>query len=66
MEKLFIEKQVIPLPNRKNIKEKIVEIDETDKNRAIAPLKMAENCLIYDNSDSPSELQDAYISAILY
>ena len=61
MEKLLIEKQVIPLPNRKNIKEKIVEIDETDKNRAIAPLKMAENCLIYDNSDSPSELQDAYI-----
>jgi cytidylate kinase len=39
----------------------IDEIDKRDKNRKIAPLRIAEHAIIYDNSDSPNELQDALI-----
>ena len=40
---------------------KIEELDDSDMNRAIAPLKKADDAIVYDNSDSPSEKQDALI-----
>ena len=61
MQKLLKEKQLVPQLDKKNIIQKIIEIDKTDRNRVIAPLKMAKDAMLYDNSDSPSELQDAFI-----
>lgn len=40
---------------------KIKELDERDENRLLAPLKVAPDAIVYDNSDSPSEQQDAVI-----
>lgn len=40
---------------------KIEELDRSDMSRAIAPLKKADDAIVYDNSDSPSEKQDALI-----
>lgn len=41
--------------------ERINEIDEADMNRKIAPLKKANDAIIYDNSDSPDAARDALI-----
>jgi len=43
------------------LKEIILELDERDYNRKIAPLRKADDAILYDNSDSPSEYQDAII-----
>lgn len=40
---------------------KVEEIDERDRNRKLSPLLRAPDALLYDNSDSPSEVQDALI-----
>ncbi len=40
---------------------KIKELDENDTNRPIAPLKKADDAIIYDNSDSPTAAQDAIV-----
>lgn len=40
---------------------KIRELDERDTKRTVAPLKQAEDAIVYDNSDSPDALQDAHI-----
>ncbi len=45
----------------KSLISKVQELDEVDMKRQIAPLKMAEDAILYDNSDSPSEIQDALI-----
>lgn len=39
--------------------EKIRQIDTADKNRSVAPLRQAEDAILYDNSDSPSAGKDA-------
>jgi len=40
---------------------KIEERDSLDRNREVAPLRKANDAIVYDNSDSPSEYQDALI-----
>ena len=45
----------------KNLVAEINLLDNRDYKRKVAPLKKAPDAIIYDNSDSPSELQDAYI-----
>ena len=40
---------------------KVSKIDDRDINREIAPLIQANDAIMYDNSDSPSEKQDAII-----
>ncbi len=40
---------------------KLEEIDEADRNRKISPLRIADDAIIYDNSDSPSEHEDSLI-----
>lgn len=40
---------------------KLEEIDEADRNRKISPLRIAEDAIVYDNSDSPDEHQDSLI-----
>ena len=38
---------------------KIQELDRNDTQREIAPLRQAEDAIVYDNSDSPTAAQDA-------
>lgn len=40
---------------------KVKALDDADMNREAAPLKQADDAVVYDNSDSPSEMQDALI-----
>ena len=40
---------------------KVLEIDEADRNRKVAPLVAAPDALIYDNAESPSAIQDARV-----
>ena len=40
---------------------RIEELDRKDKNREIAPLRVADDAIVYDNSDSPTAEQDALI-----
>lgn len=47
--------------NEEEIRKIIVETDERDKNRIIAPLKQPENAIFYDNSHSPTAEQDAIV-----
>lgn len=39
----------------------ITETDNKDKNREVAPLKIPENAIIYNNSSSPTPEQDAIV-----
>jgi CMP/dCMP kinase len=39
--------------------EKILQIDSADKNRKIAPLRQADDAIVYDNGESPSAIEDA-------
>ncbi|HTL48790.1 MAG TPA: (d)CMP kinase [Verrucomicrobiae bacterium] len=45
----------------KKLLPKIDELDEADRSRKIAPLRRAEDAIVYDNSDSPEAMQDALI-----
>jgi len=49
------------LYTREQVREIIESTDKRDRERKIAPLKIADDAIFYDNSDSPSELQDALI-----
>ena len=40
---------------------KVSDLDERDTKRKIAPLKKADDAIVYDNSDSPTEKQDAIV-----
>jgi len=40
---------------------KIRELDKNDTEREIAPLRQAEDAIVYDNSDSPTAAQDAEV-----
>lgn len=40
---------------------KVQALDDADMNREVAPLRQADDAVVYDNSDSPSEMQDALI-----
>ncbi len=48
-------------PDYKVLIPKIEKLDEIDRNREIAPLRIADDAVIYDNSESPTEVQDAII-----
>ena len=43
------------------VREIVESTDRRDKERAVAPLKRAEDAILYDNSASPSAEQDAII-----
>ncbi len=40
---------------------KVQEIDDADRSRKVSPLIEAPDAIVYDNSDSPSALQDALV-----
>jgi cytidylate kinase len=40
---------------------KVQALDDSDMKRSVAPLKVSPDAIVYDNSDSPSEMQDALI-----
>ena len=61
MEKILMETQNESLSDMATLMATIDERDERDQKRIIAPLKMANNAILYDNSDSPSAAQDALI-----
>lgn len=48
-------------PDYRELIPKVQELDEADVNRETAPLRKAEDAIVYDNSDSPSEMEDALI-----
>lgn len=43
------------------LKKLIAEIDDRDKKRMIAPLKIADDAIYYDNSDTPTAKEDAIV-----
>ncbi len=61
MFKIMTEEEKKKCPDYHVLIPKIEKLDEIDRNREIAPLKLAADAVIYDNSDSPTEVQDAII-----
>tara|TARA_Y100000590_G_scaffold346139_1_gene396274 strand:- start:35989 stop:36711 length:723 start_codon:yes stop_codon:yes gene_type:complete len=61
MKKVLVKKYPDKIFLLKNLVAEINLLDNRDYKRKVAPLKKAPDAIIYDNSDSPSELQDAYI-----
>ena len=61
MKKILMKTQNESLPDITTLMATISERDEMDQKREIAPLKMASDAILYDNSDSPSAAQDALI-----
>jgi|TARA_B100000315_G_scaffold21484_1_gene18777 cytidylate kinase len=61
MKKILMKIQNESLPDMTTLMATIDERDERDQKREIAPLKMANDAILYDNSDSPSAAQDALI-----
>jgi cytidylate kinase len=61
MKKILMKTQNESLPDMTTLMATIDERDERDQKREIAPLKMANDAILYDNSDSPSAAQDALI-----
>ena len=61
MKKILMKTQNEPVPDMTTLMATINERDEMDQKRKIAPLKMANDAILYDNSDSPSADQDALI-----
>jgi cytidylate kinase len=61
MKKILMKTQNESLLDMTTLMATIDERDERDQKRIIAPLKMANNAILYDNSDSPSAAQDALI-----
>ena len=61
MKKILMKTQNESLPDMTTLMATIDERDERDQKRIIAPLKMANNAILYDNSDSLSAAQDALI-----
>ena len=48
-------------PDQKLLIARIEALDEKDKNREISPLRVSDDAIVYDNSDSPSADQDALV-----
>lgn len=46
-------------PGPEDLLRAIAALDEADQNRPIAPLRQAPDAIVYDNSASPTETQDA-------
>ncbi len=61
MHKVMDENPKKACPDYRTLIPKVKELDEADMKRTIAPLKIARDAMVYDNSDSPSEMQDALI-----
>ena len=61
MKKILIQRNPDQSININDLIQKVHTLDERDKTRKIAPLRKADDAIIYDNSDSPSECQDALI-----
>ena len=43
------------------VKKMLIEVDEKDRARKVAPLRQAEDAIFYDNSESPTPEQDAVV-----
>jgi CMP/dCMP kinase len=61
MYKIMTEDEKRQCSDYRTLTPKIERLDEIDRNREIAPLKLADDAVIYDNSTSPTEVQDAII-----
>ncbi len=61
MYKLLPEDEKKEYPTRESYAKKVREIDKLDFEREVAPLKKAEDTIVYDNSESPSSYEDALI-----
>ncbi len=61
MFKMMTEAEKKQCPDYRALMPKIEKLDEIDRNREIAPLRVAPDAVVYDNSDSPTEVQDAII-----
>jgi len=61
MWKMMDEKERQAMPDSRVLIPKIQELDENDMKRKIAPLKKAEDAIVYDNTDSPTAMQDARV-----
>jgi cytidylate kinase len=61
MHKMMPPDQKAAVADYRTLIPKVLALDEADKNRSVAPLIQARDAIIYDNSDSPSEMQDALI-----
>lgn len=53
------ERKIYPTEDSRILR--IRALDDARRKRTVAPLKMAEDAILYDNSDSPSAAQDALI-----
>lgn len=61
MYKVMSEAEKKACPDPRTLIPKIAELDDRDRNRKVAPLVRPPDAVYYDNSDSPSEVQDALI-----
>ena len=61
MKKILLQKEPHQKLKVKDFIPKVDALDRRDTTRKIAPLKKADDAIVYDNSDSPSEIQDALI-----
>jgi cytidylate kinase len=59
--KLLTPEEKLKYPNPESFTAELKAIDEKEANRDIAPLRIPKGAIIYDNSDSPSSMQDAII-----
>ncbi len=61
MFKMMTDQEKKERPDYRVLIPKIEKLDEIDRNREIAPLRLADDAIVYDNSTSPTEVQDAII-----
>lgn len=61
MYKMMDAKQRHGVKDFRELMPKVKALDDSDLHRPVAPLKMADDAILYDNSDSPDERQDALI-----
>ncbi|MEA3347339.1 MAG: (d)CMP kinase [Candidatus Auribacterota bacterium] len=59
--KLLTDEEKVKYPTPESSAKQLQAIDERDLNRDAAPVKIPEDAIIYDNTDSPSSMQDAHI-----
>lgn len=61
MLKLMPAEQKAKVADFRELISKVQALDDSDMKRSVAPLRVAPDAIVYDNSDSPSEMQDALI-----
>ena len=61
MRKVMDEENKKRFPDAEMLIPKIEELDRNDTSRKISPLRQAEDAIVYDNSESPTEKEDALV-----